>query len=217
MVAFAVISFLVLVAGVYALGKTAFTPLVGAVAALLLVTRFDFPFLAARGYIDISYLAIVLWAAVVEARAPRRHPVVVLTMLAAAGLMRPEAWVLAGLYWLWLALRLSWRQRVLYAALAAVGPLVWAGVDLAVTGNPLYSLTATGDLAEELGRNKGAGAVPEALYAFLIKLAKFPVVIAGAAGLVLAIVLTPRRALMPLLLFLAGVGRSPWSASPACR
>jgi hypothetical protein len=206
MVAFAVLSFLILVAGIYALGKTAFTPLVGAVAAALLVTRFDFPFLAARGYIDISYLAVVLWAAVVEARAPRRHPVVVLTMLAAAGLMRPEAWLLTGLYWLWLVPRLTWRQRILYAALGAVGPLVWSGVDLAVTGNWKYSLTATGDLAASLGRNKGASAVPGALYSFLITLAKFPVVVAGTAGLVLAVVLTPRRAMMPLILFLAGVG-----------
>ena len=37
----------------YALGRTAFTPLVGVVAAVLVITRFDFPFLAARGYIDI--------------------------------------------------------------------------------------------------------------------------------------------------------------------
>ena len=142
----------------------------------------------------------------IEARAPRRHPVVVLTLLAAAGLMRPEAWVLAGLYWLWLVPRLSWRQRALFAALAAVAPLVWAGVDLAVTGDWKYSLTATGDLAEELGRNKGGAAVPAALYAFLVKLAKFPVVIASCFGLALAIALTPRRALMPLLLFLAGAG-----------
>ena len=206
MVACAVISFIVLVCGVYALGKTAFTPLVGAAAAALLVTRFDFPFLAARGYIDIPYLAVVIWAAVIEARAPRRRPVLVLVLLAAAGLMRPEAWVLAGLYWLWLFPKATWRERCTFAALAAIGPLVWAGTDLAVTGNPLYSLTATGELAEELGRNKGGAAVPEALYAFLIKLAKFPVVVGGVIGLVLAVVLTPRRAVMPLALFLAGVG-----------
>ncbi len=206
MVACAVLSFLALVAAVYALGKTAFTPLVGAVAAALLVTRFDFPFLAARGYIDISYLAVVVWAAVIELRAPRRHPVIVLGLLAAAGLMRPEAWLLAGVYWLWLFLGLTWRQRALYAGLAAVGPLVWVGVDFAVTGEPLYSLTGTRDLAEELGRNKGGAAVPAALYAFLVKLAKFPVVLAGMAGVVLAVVLTPRRALMPLVLFAIGAG-----------
>ncbi|MDX6707765.1 MAG: hypothetical protein QOF69_2314 [Solirubrobacteraceae bacterium] len=206
MVAFAVLSFLLLVVGVYVLAKTAFTPLVGAVAAGLLITRFDYPFLAARGYIDIPYLAVVIWAAVVEARAPRRHPVRVLVLLAAAGLMRPEAWLLAGLYWLYLLPRATWKQRATYALLAAVGPLVWAAIDLAVTGNPLYSLTATSELAEELGRNKGVAAVPEALYAFLIKLAKFPVVLGAAIGLVLAIVLTPRRALMPLTLLLVGAG-----------
>jgi hypothetical protein len=130
----------------------------------------------------------------------------VLVLLAAAGLMRPEAWLLTGLYWLYLVPRATWKQRATYALLAAIGPLVWAGLDLAVTGNPLYSLTATSELAEELGRNKGVAAVPEALYTFLIKLAKFPVVLGAAAGLVLAIVLTPRRALMPLVLLLVGAG-----------
>jgi hypothetical protein len=206
LVACTVLSFLALVAAVYALGKTAFTPLVGAVAAALLVSRFDFPFLAARGYIDIPYLAVVVWAAVIELRAPRRHPLLVLGLLAAAGLMRPEAWLLAGVYWLWLLPRATWNERFAYAALAAVGPLVWVAVDFAVTGNPLYSLTGTRDLAEELGRNKGGAAVPAALYAFLVKLAKFPVMIAGMAGVVLAVVLTPRRALMPLVLFAIGAG-----------
>jgi hypothetical protein len=206
MVGFTVLSFLVLVAGVYALAKHAFTPLVGFAAALLLCTRFDFPFLAARGYIDVPYLAVVIWAAVIEARAPRRHPVVVLGLLAAAGLMRPEAWLLAGLYWLWLLPSATWPQRIRWAALTAIGPLVWAAVDFAVTGEPLYSLTATGELANELGRNKGLEAVPEALYSFLIKLAKFPVFVGGVLGLVLAIVLTPRRATMPLALLGAGIG-----------
>ena len=206
MVGFAVLSFIALVSGIYVLGRNAFTPLVGAAAAALLVTRFDYPFLAARGYIDIPYLAVVIWAAVVEARAPRRHPLIVLGLLAAAGLMRPEAWLLAGLYWLWLFRGASWMQRAGYALLTASAPLIWAAVDFAVTGQPLYSLTATGELADELGRNKGVEAVPEALYAFLIKLAKFPVFVGGAAGLLLAVALTPRRAAMPLALFGAGVG-----------
>ena len=167
MVGFAVLSFIVLVVGIYALAKHAFTPLVGAAAAALLVTRFDYPFLAARGYIDIPYLAVVIWAAVIEARAPRRRPIVVLALLAAAGLMRPEAWLLAGLYWLWLVPRASWAQRAKYAALAAIGPLAWAAVDFAVTGQPLYSLTATGDLAAvaraqqgPVGGARGAVRVP---------------------------------------------------------
>lgn len=207
MVAFSVLSFVVLVIAVYLLAKTAFTPLVGAVAAALVLTRFDFPFLAARGYIDISYLAVVMVAAVVEARAPRRRPVIVLVLLAAAGLMRPEAWVLAGLYWLWLLPQATtWALRVKYAMLAAVGPVVWVGVDFAVTGNWKYSLTATGELANELGRDKGIGEVPDALYTFLITLTKFPIFIAGIAGLLIAIALMPRRMIMPFVLFASGVG-----------
>ncbi len=206
LVAFAVVAFVVLTAGVYALGRTAFTPLVGAVAAALLVTRFDFPFLAARGYIDIPYLAVVIWAAVLEARRPRERPALVMSLLAAAGLMRPEAWLLAGLYWLYLVPRLDWGGRARYAALAAVAPLVWSATDLAVTGNALYSLTATSELAEELGRNKGLSVVPESLWTFLIKLDKFPVVMGAIAGLALATALTPRRLGMPVVLFAIGVG-----------
>ena len=41
-------SFLWLIWAVYRLGRIAFTPLVGGLAALLLLTRFDFAFLAAR-------------------------------------------------------------------------------------------------------------------------------------------------------------------------
>ena len=120
--------------------------------------------------------------------------------------MRPEAWLLAGVYWLWLLPRASWPQRVRYAVLAAIGPLVWAATDWAVTGDPLFSLTSTSELAEELGRAKGLEAVPEALYAFLIKLAKFPVVMGAVAGLLLAAALTPRRLAMPAALFGIGVG-----------
>ena len=68
-VALILASFLVLIAGVYRLGRLAATPLVGAVAAALLMTRFDYPFLAARGYIDIPYMALVVWAATLEAQA----------------------------------------------------------------------------------------------------------------------------------------------------
>ena len=52
--------------------RLAFTPLVGLAAAGILCTRFDFPFLAARAYIDIPYLAFVIWAAAFELARPRR-------------------------------------------------------------------------------------------------------------------------------------------------
>jgi hypothetical protein len=124
-------AFLALVAGVYRLGRLAASPLVGAIAAALLLTRFDYAFLAARGYIDIPYMALVVWAAVLEA-ARRRRGAPVFLLLGAAGLLRPEAWMLAGLYWLWMAWGASWPERIRWAALAAVGPVVWCGVDALV-------------------------------------------------------------------------------------
>jgi hypothetical protein len=204
MVLFTMASLVVLAMGMYRLGRAAFTPLVGVVAGALLVTRFDFPFLAARAYIDIPYLAFVIWAAALELERPRRGmPVLVLLFL--ASLMRPEAWLLAGLYVVWIGLRAPWRDRIRDAAIAAAGPLIWVAVDTIVTGHPLFSLTHTNGLAEELGRDKGLSQVPSATWNFLVGLDKLPVLLAAFAGLVLTIWLTPRRTLMPLLLLVVGL------------
>src|SRR3954464_14537851 len=200
-----VASFVALAAGLYRLGRLSFGALVGGVAALLLVSRFDFPFLAARGYIDIPYMALVLWAAALEIARPRRGLPVFL-LLTAASLLRPEAWILIGLYWLWFAWKATWRERILYAGLAAVGPLVWCLLDGAVTGDPLFSLHHTSESAEELGRAKGLGAVPSATKDFLVRLDKLPVVVGAIAGAVLALWCAPRRMVMPLILFVSGVG-----------
>jgi hypothetical protein len=200
-----VVSFVALVVGVYRLTREAFTPLIGLVAGALICTRFDFPFYAARGYIDIGYMALVVWAAVLEARSPRRGLPVFL-LLGFAGMLRPEAWLMAALYWLWMAWPATWPDRIRYAALAAIGPAVWAGTDFIVTGDPMYSLTYTSGFAEELGRQKSSGDLPAAVWAFLVKLDKFPVLLGGIAGLVAAVVLVPRRMLMPLVLLTIGVG-----------
>jgi hypothetical protein len=197
--------FLWLVWGVYRLGRSAFTPLVGGLAALLLLTRFDFGFLAARGYIDIAYMALVVWAAVLESERPRRGAPVLL-LLGAAGLLRPEGWVLAGAYFLWVGWRASWRERVRYAALAAIGPVVWCGVDLAITGDPLYSLLYTSGSAEDLGRSQPLSQLPSTLPSFFGALVKLPVELLALGGIAFGIVATPRRAAMPLVLFLSGLG-----------
>lgn len=199
-------SFVVLAAGLYRLGRVSFTPLVGFVAAALVCTRFDFPFLAARGYVDIPYLAFVVWAAALEAERPRRG-LPVLLLLTAGSLMRPECWLIIGLYFLWLAIPASWPRRIGYAALTAIGPVSWVALDYAVTGKPLFSLQHTSGLADELGRAKGLSSVPHATWSFLIQLDKFPVVVAAIGGAVLALWLTPRRLLrMPLILFVIGLG-----------
>jgi hypothetical protein len=202
---FTVVSFVTMVAGLYRLGRLTFGPLVGGVAALLLFTRFDFAFLAARGYIDIPFLALVIWAAALEVARPRRGwPV--FALLTGAALLRPEAWVLIGLYWLWFCWRAPWRERIAYAALAAVGPVTWALLDFIATGDPLFSLNHTSDTAAELGRAKGLSAVPSSTVEFLVRLDKLPVVIGGVIGALLALWFAPRRAVMPLALFASGVG-----------
>jgi hypothetical protein len=207
-------SFVVLCAGVYRLARTAFTPLVGLAAAGILCTRFDFPFLAARAYIDIPYLAFVVWAAALELERPRRGGVV-WALLACAGLLRPEAWILIGLYFLWMASGElgpdhSPGQRVRnwlrYAAMAAIGPVAWVAVDYVVTGHPLFSLQHTSGLAEELGRTKGLAQVPSAMKLFFLNLAKAPVIDAAIGGLVVGLWLAPRRIVMPALLWLIGTG-----------
>jgi hypothetical protein len=203
-IAMTIASYLWLVAAVYRLGKTAFTPLVGMIGAALLLTRFDYAFLTARGYIDIPYMAMVVWAAALEAERPRRGTSV-LVLLALAGLLRPEAWVLAALYWCWVIWPASWRRRVIYTLLAAAGPVLWAATDFAVTGDPLFSLHYTSSSAEELGRNLPLSQLPSAIPEFFANLVKLPVLVAAALGLVIAVVAVPKRAAAPLALLAAGI------------
>jgi hypothetical protein len=205
MVFFTLASFVVLCAGLYQLGKTVFTPLIGLVAAALLCTRFDFPFLAARAYIDVPYLALVVWAAALEAKRPRRGGPV-WALIASAALLRPEAWLLLGLYFLWMSWRATWLQRARYAVYAASGPVIWAITDWVVTGDPMFSLNHTSGLAEELGRTKGLSEVPAAMRQFFFNLDKAPVVYAGIAGFALAVWLVPKRAVFPTVLWLIGTG-----------
>lgn len=205
MIALTFVSFVILAVGLYRLTSRAFTPFIGLVAAGLLCTRFDFPFLAARGYIDVPFLALVVWAAALE-QEQRRRGLPVFLMLTAAALLRPEAWLIIGIYYLWWAIPQAWGDRIRYAALTATGPVVWALTDLAVTGDPMFSLTHTSGLAEELGRAKGLSAVPSSTIDFLVRLDKAPVAVAGLVGFGLAAYLVPKRIGMPLALFVVGLG-----------
>jgi hypothetical protein len=204
----AVVSQVLLVWAVYRLGETVFGRWPGAAAAVFTGSSFALLLYAARAYVDMPFLAVVLWAAALEARSPRRGaPVMALLMV--AGLLRPEAWVLAGLYWLWcgpLSDRRSWRLELL--ALAAAAPVAWSLLDLWVTGDPLFSLHSTSDLADELHRNKGLRAVPGAFVTFLAGTVRAPVAALGAIGIWLALrgrPVVPRGpVVVPLTLFGAG-------------
>ncbi len=195
-----VLSLVVLVAAVYRVGAACFGAGPGLGAAVFTASSFAFLLYAARGYVDVPFLALVLVAAALEAERPRRGRAVS-GVLAVAGLLRPEAWILAGLYWLWL----GWRRWDLLA-LAAVAPVLWALSDLAVTGDPLYSLGATSALAEELGRERGLANVPGSFVSFLADTARPPVFAAALVGAVLAYRARGRlHALhVPLALFGAG-------------
>jgi hypothetical protein len=199
-------SYVALVAWLYRLGRLCFGPVVGVVAALLVLSRFFLENLAAQGYLDISYVALIVWAVVMEVEKPRRGTPVLVT-LAAAGLLRPDAWLLAGAYWLWCSWRAENATRLKYLAIAAIGPVVWVLVDLIVTGKPFYSLNSTAGLAQELGRTQGISNVIGSLWTFSVRIDKLPVVLGALAGIPLAIWLTPRRVLTPLvaLVLLLGV------------
>ena len=119
-----------------------------------------------------------------------------MALLAVAGLLRPEAWLLAGAYWLWCA----GRARRTAGADPRSGcsrsppsaPVVWALVDLWVTGDPLHSLHATSDLADELHRERGIAHVPGSFVSFLVDALRPPVALAALVGVVLVALRIPR-------------------------
>jgi hypothetical protein len=195
-----VLSLVALVWGTFRVGDACFGLWPGLLGAAFVGSSFAFLLYAARAYVDVPFLALVVWAAAMEARAPRRGaPVMV--VLAVAGLMRPEAWVLAGAYWLWC----GWRRLDLLA-LAAAAPLVWSLVDLWDTGDPLFSLHATSDLADELNRNRGLSSVPGSFVSFVTDTARWPVALAAVGGALALWRLRTGRALhVPIALFGAGL------------
>lgn len=205
LLAICVLSFVAMVAGMYRLGKACFGWVVGLVAALLVLSRLDLGFLAARGYVDVPYLALILWAAALEAERPRRGGVV-WALLTLAGLLRPEAWVLAGAYGLWLAYGKPLREWVRIGAIVAIAPVVWALSDLVVTGDPMYSLNYTTESSRLLGRRQTLAELPGVTLEYLSELTKPPVFVAALAGIVLAWRMARDRVLVPTVLLVWGVG-----------
>ena len=183
---------------VYRLGAAVWDRRAGVAAALLAGSSFALLLYAARAYVDEPFLALVLWAAALEAERPRRGGVV-WTLLILAGLLRPEAWILGGLYWLWVG------PTPRRAVLVAAAPLIWCLVDLAVTGDPLFSLHSTSDLADELNRSRAFSEVPGDFASFLTDTARVPVAVAAVLGTVWAWRRREGRSVhVPLALFAAG-------------
>jgi hypothetical protein len=196
------LSFGALVYLTYRLGAELFTPWVGAVAALVVLSR---PVLLRDtliGYQDLPFAALVVGAVLLEAQRHRRG-LPVLVVLALAGLLRPEAWVLAGVYWLYLWPEATNRDRLRTAALAVSAPLIWAGTDWIVTGDPLHSLHGTAALAEEADRRRSPEDVPYWTAQYLGFLLREPLLLALPIGFLFAWKHARRRATLPLVAIVA--------------
>jgi hypothetical protein len=191
------LSFGVLVWLAYRLGAELFSPWVGVVAGLVIATRPALERDAILAYQDIPFAALVIGAVLLESRR-RRRGMPVLALLALAGLLRPEAWVLGGLYALWLSPRSAPRRRAALLALAVAAPLVWALTDWLVTGDPLHSLHGTADLAEANNRRRRVDQAPYWTMQYLGYALREPLVVGVPLGVLFAMLHARRRALLPI-------------------
>jgi hypothetical protein len=187
---------------IYRLGADWFGRAAGALAALIFLTRVPVLSYGVRAYVDVPYVLLVLGALLVESR--RRHAgAPVLALLALAGLLRPEAWAFSGLYWLYLmrsrheiGARAGARETAGLTLLALAAPLVWLLSDLAITGDPLWSLSNTRHTAATLGRVTGIAKVPEYVPRRIGEILRPPVLVGAAVGGVLSLLWLRRRALV---------------------
>jgi hypothetical protein len=204
---------------VHRLGTLWFDRAIGVLAALIVLTRAPFLSNGIRAYVDLPYIALCLSALVIETRRPRAGwPV--LALLAAAGLLRPEAWLFSAAYLGWLALALErsprWRLRLRgergtvelawLAALAASAPVTWGLFDLITAGSLTYSFTGTRDTVSTLDRQTGA--VNLVLYGprRLGEVLQWPGMVGAAGGIVLCLALLRRRAAIGVVAVILALG-----------
>jgi hypothetical protein len=172
---------------VYRIGSVVFSPWAGAAAALAVFTRPVLEREVITGFQDVPFAAFVLGAVLLEARKERRGTPV-LVLLGLAGLIRPEAWLLSGLYvlYLWRGPGMTRREGARFALIAAAAPLLWVLMDLIVTGDPLHSLHTTSTVAEQSNLRHGVSQVPEWTVRFFAYTLREPVVVGVPIGLFFA-------------------------------
>jgi hypothetical protein len=204
MVLLTLVAWVGLLWAVYRFTKHLLGTLVAAVAVVVMLTRTDLEFFALRGVVDIWFLFFVFAAAAMEVHRPRRGMPVML-LLVAAGLLRPEAWVLAGIYVLWLLPQKGLRGIWPYVLLAAAAPVIWVAWDWIVTGKPLYSLTSTRETAGEFKRNRGLFEAIKLVPDYVGANEKIVNVVVGGLGALGALWMLRKKASIPLALMFIGL------------
>jgi hypothetical protein len=183
---------------VYRLGAIWFDRWIGAVAAAIVLTRAPFLSNGLRAYIDLPYVALCLGALLIEAKKPRAGwPV--LALLALAGLLRPEAWLFAVVYLVFLSFddqRRFIRPPSALILLALAGPILWALFDWVTTGSPTYSWTGTKETVETLERQTGP--VDLVLYGprRLGEVLQWPGMVGALGGVALGLAFLRRRSIL---------------------
>jgi hypothetical protein len=183
---------------VYRLGSEWFSRPAGLAAAALILSRYEVLSYGVRSYADIPYVALVLAALLLETRR-RRAGRPVLALLALAGLLRPEAWLFALIYWAYMWRAATPRERAILAGLAAAAPVLWGLSDLLITGDPLWSLSHTQTTAVELRRTTGLVNVPYTGARRLGEVLAPDGLLAGGLGLALSLWLVRRRAALGVI------------------
>lgn len=187
----------------FLLGRQLFSVPVGVLFALFLLTR---PLLVRQvlvASIDIWFLFLIVLAMLLEARRPRRGAAV-LAVLALAGLLRPEAWLLAGVYWLWLWPASDWPRRIRHAALVAAAPLLWALADLVVMGDPVFSLFSTQEATARIDYPTGIKGAFNSAPRYIQGILHTPLAVGGFAGAALALWLRRRGSTLPAAMIALG-------------
>jgi hypothetical protein len=212
----ALASLVLLAVAAFRLGAALFSAAAGFVAAAILVTRPEIVELALFAQFDVLFLALVALAAALAAERSRDGPPSAtlgaerpregappatlgpsdapLLPLALAGLLRPEAWLLAGAYALW-------RRTPRAFALAAAGPLLWLLHDLVLTGDPIFSFHGTREFAERHQPGNGLGDAFRLAPEFVTDVTGVVVALGGVAGWLLVPRVSQRRVALPAALF----------------
>jgi hypothetical protein len=193
-----------LVIGCFVLGERLMSPAVGVLFATLVATRSLVVGETLWAGVDVPFLALVVWAGALEAARPRRGGAV-FGLLALAGLLRPEAWLLAGAYWLYLLPSRDSRERARGAVWVLAAPLAWSMMDLVATGDPLHSLHGTQELGALLERPRDFDTAIEAMPSYLEFIVGEEVAIGGLAGALGGLYLAYERSVVPFAVMTLGL------------